>query len=89
MTNLPTVAVVLVFLLVSALINLRGIKEPLGANVAATLVELSGLVLVVGLGAWMMSAETPIRAGLPSWEPPRMGSSDLCRRVPCRPITRS
>ncbi|WP_280475211.1 APC family permease [Nocardia asiatica] len=51
---LPTVAVVVVFLTALALLNLYGIKQSLGANAAATLVELGGLVLVIGLGAWVI-----------------------------------
>ncbi|MGY2010454.1 APC family permease [Nocardia gipuzkoensis] len=51
---LPTVAVVVVFLAALALLNIYGIKESLGANAAATLVELGGLVVVIGLGAWVI-----------------------------------
>ncbi|WP_433662561.1 APC family permease [Nocardia sp. CA-128927] len=34
--------------------HIRGIKESLGANVAAALVELGGLVLIIGLGGWVI-----------------------------------
>ncbi|MFE7743765.1 APC family permease [Nocardia sp. NPDC057455] len=54
LVTLPTALVVVVFLAALALLNVSGIKESLGANVAATLVELGGLVMVVGLGAWVM-----------------------------------
>ncbi|WP_085994895.1 APC family permease [Nocardia exalbida] len=54
LVSLPTALVVVVFLTALALLNISGIKESLGANVAATLVELGGLVLVIGLGAWVM-----------------------------------
>ncbi|WP_280224591.1 APC family permease [Nocardia farcinica] len=54
MVTLPTVVVVVVFLLALAALNLRGIKESLGANVAATAVELGGLLLVIGLGTWVL-----------------------------------
>ncbi|MEU8900469.1 APC family permease [Nocardia sp. NPDC048505] len=54
LVSLPTVAVVVVFLALLAALNIRGIKESLGANVAATLVELSGLLLIIGLGAWVI-----------------------------------
>ncbi|WP_263263141.1 APC family permease [Pseudomonas sp. RIT-PI-S] len=40
------------FLLVIALLNARGIKESLSANLVMTLVELSGLLLVVLAAAW-------------------------------------
>ena len=48
--TLPTVLVGLVFLAVVALVNLRGISESVKANVALTLIELGGLVLVVVIG---------------------------------------
>ncbi|MFF0454252.1 APC family permease [Nocardia africana] len=50
----PTALVIVVFLVALALLNIRGIKESLRANVAASLVELSGLVLIIGLGAWIL-----------------------------------
>lgn len=51
--SLPVVAVAAVFLILLALLNARGISESTRANVAATLVEVGGLVLVVGLGVWL------------------------------------
>ena len=42
----------LLFLLVIALLNARGIKESLGANLVMTVIELSGLILVVVAAAW-------------------------------------
>ncbi|MFJ6674824.1 APC family permease [Actinosynnema sp. NPDC091369] len=54
LVSLPTVAVVVVFLGALALLNIRGIKESLGANVVATIVEVGGLVLIIGLGAWVL-----------------------------------
>lgn len=54
LVTLPTVAVVVVFLLLLAALNIRGVRESLGANVVATLVELGGLLLVIGLGAWIL-----------------------------------
>ncbi|MFI6169437.1 APC family permease [Nocardia sp. NPDC051052] len=54
LVTLPTLVVIVVFLVLLAALNIRGIKESLGANVAATLVELSGLVLIIGLGAWVI-----------------------------------
>lgn len=47
--DLPTNLVAVVFLVLVALLNMRGIKESLRANVVMTVVELSGLVLVVVL----------------------------------------
>jgi basic amino acid/polyamine antiporter, APA family len=48
--SVPTVAVGLVFLAVVAAINLAGISESVKVNVVLTLVELTGLVLVVVIG---------------------------------------
>ncbi|GAA4021468.1 APC family permease [Allokutzneria multivorans] len=48
--TLPTLLVAAVFLAALALLNARGIKESLRANMVATLVEVSGLLLVVVLG---------------------------------------
>ncbi len=49
--DLPTVLVALAFLVVLALINFRGIGESIRFNFVLTLIELSGLVLVVVIGA--------------------------------------
>ncbi|MGY1690217.1 APC family permease [Geodermatophilus sp. SYSU D01105] len=49
--DVPAAPAALVFLLLVALLNARGIKESLRANTVMTLVEASGLVLVVVLGA--------------------------------------
>lgn len=48
--SLPTVLVVIVFLVLLALLNARGISESLGANRVATIIEVSGLVMVIVLG---------------------------------------
>lgn len=52
--SLPTLMVVVVFLALLAVLNIRGIKQSLGANVVATLVEVGGLVLIIALGVWLM-----------------------------------
>ncbi|MFQ1000536.1 APC family permease [Modestobacter sp. SSW1-42] len=49
--DVPAVPAALVFLLVVALLNARGIKESMRANLVMTVIEVSGLVLVVVLGA--------------------------------------
>ena len=51
----PTLAA-LVFLTVIALLNARGIKESLGANMVMTCIELSGLLLVVVAAVWCFHA---------------------------------
>ncbi|WP_236831793.1 APC family permease [Blastococcus sp. KM273128] len=52
--DVPTVAAALVFLLLVGLLNARGIQESVRANVVMTVVEVSGLVLVVVLGALVL-----------------------------------
>ncbi|KZB79230.1 APC family permease [Amycolatopsis regifaucium] len=52
--DLPPVPVIAVFLLVLAALNVRGIKDSLRANMVATLIETGGLVLVIGLGLWVI-----------------------------------
>ncbi|WP_084456375.1 APC family permease [Nocardia coubleae] len=54
LVSVPVVVVVVVFLALLAALNIRGIRESLGANVAATLVEVGGLLLIIGLGLWVM-----------------------------------
>ncbi|MBF6345399.1 APC family permease [Nocardia cyriacigeorgica] len=54
LVSLPTLLVVVIFLVALAALNIRGIKESLGANVVATAIELSGLLLIIGLGVWVM-----------------------------------
>ncbi|MFG2636297.1 APC family permease [Streptomyces sp. NPDC048362] len=52
--SLPVVLVAAVFLCALALLNARGISESTRANVAATVVEVGGLLLVAGLGGWLL-----------------------------------
>jgi APA family basic amino acid/polyamine antiporter len=49
--DVPTTLAALVFIAVVALINFRGISESIKVNIALTLVEVSGLVLIVIIGA--------------------------------------
>lgn len=49
--TLPTVLVVLVFLVLLAALNARGISESMLVNRVATLIEVGGLLLVIALGA--------------------------------------
>jgi APA family basic amino acid/polyamine antiporter len=49
--DVPAVPAALVFLVVVALVNARGISESMRANLVMTVIEVSGLVLVVVLGA--------------------------------------
>ncbi|OJH36231.1 APC family permease [Cystobacter ferrugineus] len=52
--DVPRLPMALVFLTLVAALNARGIKESLGANVVMTVTEISGLLLVVLLGAWVL-----------------------------------
>ncbi|WP_255303650.1 APC family permease [Georgenia sp. 311] len=47
--------VALGFMLLLALVNLRGVSESLVFNVVLTLVELTGLLIVIAVGFWAMS----------------------------------
>ncbi|MFJ8935157.1 APC family permease [Streptomyces sp. NPDC102365] len=52
--SLPVVLVTIVFLAALALLNARGISESTRANAVATVIEVGGLLLVIGLGAWIV-----------------------------------
>ncbi|MYT82357.1 amino acid/polyamine/organocation transporter, APC superfamily [Streptomyces sp. MnatMP-M77] len=52
--TLPVVLVTIVFLTVLALLNARGIRESTRANVVATVIEVGGLLLVIGLGVYIV-----------------------------------
>ncbi|MEU2118136.1 APC family permease [Streptomyces sp. NPDC016459] len=53
--TLPVGLVAVVFLGALALVNARGIKESTRANVVATVIEVGGLVVIVGLGVWLLA----------------------------------
>ncbi|QJA00150.1 APC family permease [Leifsonia sp. PS1209] len=50
--NLFTMMVALAFIVLIMLVNLRGVTESVWLNVVLTLVELSGLLLVIMIGLW-------------------------------------
>lgn len=52
------------FLVVVGLLNARGIKESLSANLVMTVVELSGLVMVVAAAAWFTASGHAVPARL-------------------------
>ncbi|BDZ47211.1 hypothetical protein GCM10025866_31200 [Naasia aerilata] len=52
--DVPPLPVALVFLLLVALLNARGIKESMRSNMVMTVIELSGLVLVIVAVAVML-----------------------------------
>jgi amino acid transporter len=47
--------IALAFMLLVALVNFRGVAESVKANVVLTLVELSGLLLVILVGLWVVT----------------------------------
>ncbi|SDL18936.1 APC family permease [Streptomyces indicus] len=49
---LPPTLVAIAFILVLAALNLRGVSESVKTNVVLTLVELTGLVIILAIGAW-------------------------------------
>jgi amino acid transporter len=53
--ELPTLLVAICFLLVLAAVNLRGVAESVKLNVVFTLVEVAGLILIIGIGAVAVS----------------------------------
>ena len=52
-----TLAVALGFMLLLAVINLRGVGESVKFNVVLTLVEISALAIVIGIGFWAMATK--------------------------------
>ena len=52
--DVPQVPAAIVFLVLVALVNAWGIKESLRANIGMTVIETTGLVLVIVLGAWVI-----------------------------------
>ncbi|WP_344869095.1 APC family permease [Amycolatopsis ultiminotia] len=50
--KLPTVLVAIAFVLLLALVNFRGVGESVKANVVLTCIELSGLLIIIGVGVW-------------------------------------
>ncbi|MGW9113510.1 APC family permease [Microbacterium sp. NPDC055683] len=49
--DVPPIPVALAFIAILTLINLRGVKESLGANLVASVIEVTGLVIVIVLAA--------------------------------------
>lgn len=52
--DIPAHVAALIFLVVIGLLNARGIKESLSANLVMTAIELSGLLLVIVAAAWFL-----------------------------------
>jgi len=62
--QLPTLVVAIGFILVLAAVNFRGVGESVKANVVLTLIELTGLLIVIGVGilAFVQGIGEPGRA---------------------------
>jgi amino acid transporter len=56
--DVPAIPVAIGFIAILTLINLRGVKESLGANVAASVIELTGLVIVIIAACLVVAAGT-------------------------------
>ncbi|KQM83787.1 APC family permease [Agromyces sp. Leaf222] len=53
--TVPTMLIALAFIVLIMLVNLRGVTESVWLNVVLTLVELSGLLLVILIGMWAIA----------------------------------
>ncbi|MGL5929760.1 MAG: APC family permease, partial [Dermatophilaceae bacterium] len=51
LVDLPAVPVTLFFIALLVAVNLRGVRESLGANVGATVIEMTGLVVIIVVAA--------------------------------------
>ncbi|MFG6402845.1 APC family permease [Microbacterium sp. P04] len=49
--DVPPIPTAIVFIILLTLINLRGVKESLGANLVASVIEVTGLVIVIVVAA--------------------------------------
>lgn len=76
----PVGIVVVVFLALLALLNMRGISESLGVNRVATLTEVGGLLLVIVLGAVVVA-----RGDADLTRLTQFGTSEQARSRPCSP----
>ncbi len=71
LVGVPQVPAAVVFLLLVGLLNARGIKESLRANVVMTCIEVGGLVLIVVLGALVLGRGDGDPGRLLSFSPDR------------------
>ena len=54
--DVPTTLAALVFIGIVALLNFRGISESVKTNVILTLVELTGLLIIILIGLWVLGS---------------------------------
>lgn len=75
LVNWPAQWVCVGFLVIVGLLNARGIKESLSANLVMTVIELSGLLMVIAAAARFVSQGMALRNECSSWirplRPPR------------------
>jgi APA family basic amino acid/polyamine antiporter len=64
-------AVALGFMTLVALVNFRGVGESVRINVLLTLVELTGLLIVIGVGAWALGGGDGDTSRLTDFETPQ------------------
>ncbi|MQA93663.1 MAG: amino acid permease [Streptosporangiales bacterium] len=50
--SVPTIVVALIFILALAALNYRGVSESVKANIVFTTIELTGLLVILGIGAY-------------------------------------
>jgi amino acid transporter len=53
--TLPTVAVAVAFVVILAAINLRGVSESVKVNLVLTVIELTGLLVIIVIGAYALA----------------------------------
>lgn len=75
LVDLPTIPVTLIFIGLLIAINLRGVRESLMANVGATIIEMTGLIIIIvvaaivfGRGEGDVSRLTTFAEGIPPIE---------------------
>jgi basic amino acid/polyamine antiporter, APA family len=52
--NPPTVLIAILVILLVAAVNYRGVGESIKINIAITMIELSGLIFIILIGAWVL-----------------------------------
>ncbi|WP_345752847.1 APC family permease [Microbacterium rhizophilus] len=54
--DVPAIPVAIGFIIVLTLVNLRGVKESLAANLVASMIEVTGLVIVIAIAAMVFGS---------------------------------
>ncbi|WP_392507379.1 APC family permease [Naumannella halotolerans] len=77
--SIPSVPLTIVFIVLLVIINLRGVRESLMANVVATLIEMTGLLIVIivaaiAFGGGVGSLENVTFASMPDGVSPLSGA---------------